>query len=452
MPRSARFGSGLLALLALVALIAALMTVPSASAQVMGLYYKEVEKDGRIYVFNTPERYKAWEQSGELGTAITLTGAGANGETLVAENETALDLYFFRHNLEGYDRPTPKPATPSFTVSWKDGKTTIESKSARLDISNRLQVRFTQEMPEQGDDVGSFRIRRMKTKFEGWAYTKDLTYELQLNWADSANVLEDAAINYDLTRGRKTFQLKAGQHKVPFGRQELTSSGSQQFVDRALVTNRFARGRDIGFQLWGTPAGGKLDWRVGIFNGNGRTVSRNDNDKYQLNARLTFQPFGDVKYSEGDFESTTTPLFAIAAEYESNERPAAAAGSTPAHNAEREIVGGDVVFKLKGFSFFTAYHDSSNDRDNNLSDFDDGGFVAQAGYFVIPQKFELAARWAEIDPNKDRDDDEQEERGIALGYFWNKHAHKLQADYRQLENKATGVTNDEFRLQYQIIF
>ncbi|HWN44244.1 MAG TPA: porin [Thermoanaerobaculia bacterium] len=445
MHRSARFAAGLLVLLALVA-------APMASAQVVGLYYKEVEKDGRIYIFNTPERYKSWTDSGELGTAITLTGAGANGETLVAENETALDLYFFKHNLEGYDRPTPKPVVPAFTVGWKDGKTTIESKSARLDISNRVQVRFTQEMPEEGDDVGSFRIRRAKTKFEGWVYNKDLTYEFQINFADSANVLEDAVVNYDFTKGRKMFQLKGGQFKVPFGRQELTSSGSQQFVDRALVTNRFARGRDIGFQLWGTPAGGKLDWRVGIFNGNGRTTSRNDNDEYQTNARLTFQPLGDVRYSESDFESVDRPLFAIAAEYESNERPVALAGTTPAHNADREIVGGDVVFKFKGFSFFGAVHDSSNDRDNTVADFDDGGFVAQAGYFVVRNKFEIAARLAEIDPNGDRDDDEQEERGVALNWFFNKHAHKIQADYRQLENVATDVTNDEFRLQYQIIF
>jgi len=446
MPRSARFVAGLLML------VIALAVAPVASAQVASLYYKEVEKDGRVYVFNTPERFKSWSESGELGTAITLTGAGASGETVVAENETALDLYFFKHNMEGYDRPTPKMPVPAFDVSWKDGKTTIKSKNAELSLSNRVQIRWTQEMPEQGDDVGSFRIRRAKTKFEGWAYTKDLTYEVQLNWPDTANPLEDVAINYDLTKGKKAFQIKFGQYKVPFGRQELTSSGSQQFVDRALVTNRFARGRDIGVQLWGLPAGGKVDWRVGIFNGNGRTVSRNDNDKYQLNARLTFQPFGDVKYSEGDFESTTKPLLAIAAEYENNERPVAAAGSTPAHNVEKEIVGADVVFKYKGFSFFTAYHDSTNDRDNNVADFDDGGFVAQVGYFIIPQKFELAARLAEIDPNNDKDNDEQEERGIALGYFWNKHTYKIQADYRQLENKATGVTNDEFRLQYQLIF
>lgn len=427
------------------------LAAPAAQAQVVGLYYKEVAKDGRIYVFNTPERFAAWEASGELGTAITLPGRGPNGETVVAENETAADLFFFKHDLEGYDRPTPKPATPPFTIGWRDGKTTIETRQARLDISNRLQVRYTQEMPEVGDDVGSFRIRRMKTKFEGWVYTKDLTYELQLNWPDTANPLEDANVNYDFTKGKKTFMLKAGQYKVPFGRQELTSSGSQQFVDRSAVSNEFARGRDIGLQLWGTPLGGKLDWRVGIFNGNGRTVSRNDNDELQTNARVTFQPFGDVRYSEGDFESTDRPLFAIAAQYESNERPQAAAGTTPADIVDREIVGGDIVFKFKGLFIFGEYFDATTER-VVASDFDHSGYNFQVGYFVIPQKLEIAGRLSESDPNSDRDDDEREERGVALGYFFNRHNHKIQADYRQLENKATDREDDELRLQYQVIF
>lgn len=425
----------------------ATLSAPPAQAQVMGLYYKEVEKDGRVYVFNTPERFQTWEQSGEIGTAITLVGRGVDGVTLVAENETAADLYFFRHNLPGYDRATPKVASPAFTVGWKDGKTTIESKSASLVISNRVQIRFTEEMPDSGDDLGSFRIRRAKTKFEGWVYDKDLTYELQLNWPDSSNPLEDANVNYDFTQGKKAFQLKAGQFKVPFGRQELTSSGSQQFVDRSLVSNEYARGRDIGVQVWGLPAKGKLDWRFGVFNGNGRTVSRNDNDEYQYNARVTFQPFGDVKYSEGDFESTGRPLLAIAGQYESNDR----AGATAGDDRSRDIAGGDVVFKYKGFFLFGEYFTSS-DEFEVAADRDTDGYNVQAGYFVVPQKFEVALRQAVLDPNADVDDDEREERGIALSYYLNKHNHKLQADFRQLENKATGAEDDELRLQYQIIF
>lgn len=424
--------------------------------QITSLYYQEVEKDGRVYVFNTPERYTAWTASGEVGTAITLVGKAEGGMTLVAENETAADLYFFKHDLPGYERATPKPYAPPFEVSWKDGKTTIKSKNAQLGISNRVQVRFTKEDldPESSSqpERDSFRLRRMKTKFDGWVYTKDLTYEMQANFADSSNVLEDANVNYDFTEGKKSAMLKIGQFKVPFGRQELTSSGSQQFVDRSTVSNTFARGRDIGVQLWGTPAGGKIDWRVGVFNGNGRTVSRNDNDDLQLNARLQWAPFGDPKYSEGDFDSSDRPLFAIGGGYEANLREVAASGTTVAHQNDQNITALDAVFKYKGFSVYGELFDRENDRNEGLSDFDDEGYVLQAGYFVIPKRFEVALRVAEFDPNSDSGDNERTENGIAVGYFWNKHNHKLQADFRELENKASNQKDRELRLQYQLIF
>lgn len=105
----------------LVALVIVLLAAPVAMAQVTGLYYQEVEKDDRIYVFNTPEKYKSWQDSGDMGTAITLVARGPNGETIVAENETAIDLYLYKHNLPGYDRPTPKAAAPAAFPATKIG-------------------------------------------------------------------------------------------------------------------------------------------------------------------------------------------------------------------------------------------------------------------------------------------------------------------------------------------
>ncbi len=438
--------------------LCALVGATAASAQIMGLYYQELEKDGRVYVFNTSEAYQSFNTSGDVGKAVTLIGRAEGGKTLVAENETAADLYFFKHNLPAYERKTAEMPKVPFDVSWKDGKTTIKTKTSELKISNRIQLRFTSEDLDSNSATSkperdSFRIRRAKTKFEGWVYSKDLTYELQINFADTANSIEDVVVNYDFTKGKKSVMLKAGQFKVPFGRQELTSSGSQQFVDRASVSNTFARGRDIGVQLWGTPNGGKIDWRVGVFNGNGRTVSRNDNDNLQFNARLQWAPFGDPKYSESDFDSSDKLLFAIAADYESNTREVAASGSTPAHQNDQTINGFDAVLKYKGFSFYGEVFQRENDRNNNVSDFDDSGIILQAGYFVVPKTFEVALRVAEFDPNDDRDNNERTENGLALNYFFNKHAHKLQLDYREIEDDARANSKDkEIRLQYQLIF
>src|SRR5215217_7381473 len=111
MLRSVTFKAGFKA--GLFALVLALAVASVAMGQVTGLYYQEIEKDGRIYVFNTPEKFQSWQQTGDMGTAVTLIGRGPNDETIVAENDTAMDLYLFKHNLPAYERPTPKPAKPA---------------------------------------------------------------------------------------------------------------------------------------------------------------------------------------------------------------------------------------------------------------------------------------------------------------------------------------------------
>jgi hypothetical protein len=106
------------------------------------------------------------------------------------------------------------------------------------------------------------------------------------------------------------------------------------------VSAEFEKGRDQGTQLWGVLAKSRLEYRAGVFNGNGRGKSANDNPSFQYDARLMYQPWGDARYSEGDLESSKHPLLAVAANFESNDaRPAA---------QKRTVLGGDVAFKYRG--------------------------------------------------------------------------------------------------------
>jgi len=335
-----------------------------------------------------------------------------------------------------------------------------------MNISNRVQVRWTQELPDEsvqlagtaakGDSKGSFRIRRAKFKIDGWFYRKELQYELQLNWPDASGTptgrfLEDANINWDVSK-KKTFQVKFGQFKVPFGRQELTSSGSQQFVDRTDVSNRSARGRETGLQVWGLLPGGKLEWRVGAFNGNGRTQTANDNDKYQYNARIQFAPSGDPKLSESDFDSSSKPLWAIAAGFESNNK----FNTTTAVDTKDRIFAGDFIFKYKGFSTQAEYFQKQATPETGAK-FDDKGWYMQAAYLIDSRRhWELAGRYGKIDPSDLKSGDDRTELGGALSYYYNKHNLKVQVDFRQLEddaaNSGKGTKSKEVRLQTQFIF
>ena len=109
-------------LVAAAALTVALCFTAGAFAQ--GVYYREIEKDGRIYVFSSGKKADLFEKSGEMGVAITRIAAGPNGETLVFENEDAINLYNFKHNLPGeYFPKPPEPVKPADPVSVKVGGT-----------------------------------------------------------------------------------------------------------------------------------------------------------------------------------------------------------------------------------------------------------------------------------------------------------------------------------------
>ena len=82
----------------------------------------------------------------------------------------------------------------------------------------------------------------------------------------------------DPTGHAASFASSSASSRSPFGRQEMTSSGSQQFVDRSLVSNEYARGRDIGVAVQGALWSNKLEYRFGVFNGNGLTRTINDNE------------------------------------------------------------------------------------------------------------------------------------------------------------------------------
>jgi phosphate-selective porin len=463
------------ATLALLGPDAAQAQVAYTASTVTSLYYKEFKKEDRYYVFNDPAAAARFEQSGETGVGITKIGVGPNGETVYADNETAMELFFFKHGLsEAVERPKP----PTLNIAWRDGKTrmTIGS-NFYLEMSNRIQVRYTHEFPDDtiklagtenpGDDKGSFRIRRAKLKFEGWFYQPWLQYEVQMNWpgissSNLAQYLEDANINWDLTKGKKQFMIKVGQYKVPFGLQELTSSGSQQLVDRALVSNVFFRGRDTGATVWGVLGSNKLEYRAGLFNGAGLTRAANDNDKFQYNARVSFQPNGAVPLgtysgahqSESDFETRALgkPIFVVSGAFEQNDLSNVATEFKT--NIKSTLWEIDAIFKYRGFSATGMYAWGKREPQSGAQEFDTKGWFAQAGYFLKPEKWEIAARYGEQDPSDLVGADKIKELRAGVNFFHARHALKVQADFGQVktENSAGERKNSELRIQTQFIF
>ncbi|MBP1606983.1 MAG: hypothetical protein H6Q08_2357 [Acidobacteria bacterium] len=101
--------------LTLILIVTVIATAASAAAQSM--YYKEIRKDDRIYVFNNAQEAERFETTGEMGRSITRIGAGPNGETVVADSERALELFFFKYGISEPVPPPPPPPPPA--QPWK---------------------------------------------------------------------------------------------------------------------------------------------------------------------------------------------------------------------------------------------------------------------------------------------------------------------------------------------
>jgi len=366
---------------------------------------------------------------------------------------------------------------PPVRVEWRDGKTRISAEQAYIEISNRVQVRYTHEFPDEatllpvaaepGESRGSFRIRRAKFKIEGWIWRENLTYELQLNWpgASSSNpaaVLEDAYIGWD-PAGARRFRIVLGQFKVPLGRQELTSSGSQQLVDRAIVSNEYARGRDTGVAVQGVLLGNRVEYRAGVFNGGGPSRSINDNTALQYNARVMWQPNGAVPlfqrgwssgplYSEGDFESKDAPLYAVGASVERNDFH----GTTTNNDLRSVVFGVDGVYKYRGF-FGTGEYFWRRRTPETGGDFGSNGWYAQAGQMLNQARtVEAAFRYGTREVNDDLDNDDSSEVRGGLNYYYRRHSLKVQGDFGRVETRlgpGAGTRIDyEVRVQTQFVF
>jgi phosphate-selective porin OprO/OprP len=311
----------------------------------------------------------------------------------------------------------------------------------------------------------------MKLFMGGHAYTKDLTYKLQVNFADSSKLLEDAWLNY---RVMNEAQLLLGQEKVQFARQEITSSGAQQFVDRANATDTFKMGRDTGLMLHGKIAKGLLNYNLGVYGGLGQNTPRSTANNNAFAARVTVNPLGDMPYSEADLEQSEKPLVSIGANYFMDTLKKTNATTLETNNlsfagtsgwlgkgrstfgatekVDIDTYGIDAAFKWMGFSAQGEYFLGKAEGQDSAKKLRAMGFYTQAGYFIIPKHLELAARYSYVDPNRDTSNDLQSEIQGAVSYYFNNHNLKLQADVTNIHKQPNRSDDLQYRMQAQIIF
>lgn len=343
----------------------------------------------------------------------------------------------------------PKPETTVDAADPTKGFVTFKSGDNVLTIGAWGQVRATVDDREEfdADTAGSglgqadgtsaaFSVPRLRLYLQGTVFKPWMRYKFEI---EVASLKTDTVTN--LNNGRITdayvefakspyATLRAGQWKVPFGLQEMTSDTRQEFVDRSIANAKFAPSRDVGVALSGLFFDKKFGYQAGIFNGAGQNNPQDD-ETFLYAARVIYDPFGEYRMFESAVDDPQKNLLHFGLAYRGGEVPRGLSSVGVFEDLNNETaVGVEVAWKFRRFSAMGEYFMQSDEQINPTAgpDIDANGYHVQLGVFVVPKKQELALRYASVEPDESVPDAKQTEMRLVYGYFWKGHNMKVQAD------------------------
>ncbi len=309
-----------------------------------------------------------------------------------------------------------------------------------LEFAGQIQFRWISNFENQDaavsddpDDHG-FQVRRTKLNFSGhveaggkWEY--DITLAGDRGNGDVE--VEDVVIARKLADGLK---LKFGKFKLPFLREELTSSKRQLAVDRSSVTEFFTLDRSEQIQLEITPAD-NIKAVVSFNDGADEEFSTIGADEVELSvtARIDVALAGNLKQMK-DFAAWSGEPFGLfvggAVHYQTGDAKNDGNGSSSGlANYFGWTIDGSV--ETNGLNIFAALMGNSHDADTGSGRFDGDqlGLLIQGGYMVIPDKVEPFVRFEWIDSDQAAlTDDDAMLLTIGGNVYFKKHNAKLTVD------------------------
>ena len=270
-----------------------------------------------------------------------------------------------------------------------------------------------------------FRLRRARLNLTG-DYAEQFDFKLEGDFGQSdgtsgnrtAFSATDVWVNYHQFPAA---QVKIGQYKAPFGLEQLTPDTSLLTIERTLPTGAITPDRQIGAELWGKPFTSiwpkqkdLLTYYAGIFNGNGRNITVNDNNNFMFVGRLELQPFKDV-FGKGSFLKLGGDVLNSRDEQgvnisQSSNLLVNSDGSlspfTLPSADERTAWSVDAWLRMGPFDLIGEYlQEHVEGRTENgvppaFSNFTTDGFYVTGAYYFIPKKLQAVVQWQYLNPGQ----------------------------------------------------
>lgn len=326
---------------------------------------------------------------------------------------------------------------------WNQGtRFDFPSEGFSAQINSLIQTRYT--FTDGDSDAGqennsSFDLNLVTLGVSGTAMHEEFAYKLEADFVGASSSsgektthLRDAWLQWNACDWAS---LRMGQYKTQGGRQFNADDHTLQFADRSLASDYFNLGRQNGLSAWTDWADGMVSLSAGIYNGisDGEGINRGGVDtKHTAVVALRVNAMGKMNVAEeGDIGWTDNAALSLGASYSYSDAESTAFGG----KFTSDNVAVDANFKYQGWSFNGEYFYKNEDPDNGSDSIEPMGFYVQGGYFVMPKKLELAARYGLVDCDEGAaggicsGNDKVNEVAVSLNYYWWKHNLKGQLGY-----------------------
>jgi len=376
-------------------------------------------------------------------------GMGARSATFSAWVFLWIALSGLAASPAGASPPQEPPLASGVT------RTAGDSPSWLGGVGARLQLRHTWEHPE---DRHTTAVQRGRIWARGQAQDR-FTYVLQTELTGGRVHLLDAQLSSSVAG---PIHVTVGQGKVPFGRQQLNSSGALSLVDRSLADRRFTPARRAGIMVHGTGQNPRLTWAAGRFEARGIGNDPGIAGRSMTAARMVLTPLGPYPAVESPLVIPDGPRLALGvAGLATTEDRGGEAVRLTRWNGEAALRAGRVQVVSEVFREVPTTSTERADPQDAVEP-DAGSPRAWGGYLqmgVLSPNLtdEVVVRHAWIRPERregdggenldGRSETPSSESGIGYTRYLDGHRAKLQGDVHRLRDGVSGVTGTRIRLQ-----
>ena len=365
---------------------------------------------------------------------------------------------------------------------------TAKDNSFSVKFAPRFQVRQYSSWDANGSGYDKaehgFLVRRARLKFDGFAYSKNLKYKIELGLSNNdlsgsnpytknaPNQILDAVIMWTFA---KNWELWAGQTKLPGNVERVVSSANLQLIDRSLLNSRFNIDRDLGIQLRH-----KSKWsdnfitreKFALSQGEGRNVTSGNEGGLQYTARFEVLPFGEFAkkgdYSNADLAREQSPKLMLTYTYNHNNNAVKTRSGLGSYmqlsdgslyQTDINTTFVDAMFKYNGISVMAEYAKRVSDDPIAVNPngsatgtvvWDGSAVNAQIGY-LFKNNVELVGRYTSVDYAEVTSKADEKQYTIGISKYIVGHKLKVQSD---LVKTFVGGENDniQFRSGFELHF